>query len=328
MRIALVTLSLTTVAFAASTAYFARELHVERSRPAAEPRLAQVATAAPLPAFEPRPAPAPAAAPASATTSRNATVAMVAAPNAVPITEAQIQAQQRQYMEEMLARLQDPEQREEILSEYKMVSRNSNPRIAQALQLTSEEYDRLIELLAIGQVNSIETSAHCSLDPECLAHGIGRREPDWKAQEIANLLGPARQQKYDEYRNSIQERESVSQLRERLDDAAYLADGQAEALIRALADERQRITSDAGGGFMGFGNGSGMAFVTVEAGSPEERFKSAQENSQRLRARAAEVLTPEQLRIFNEMQDEVVLSARQQLRQKQNFAAVSAPLPD
>ncbi len=248
------------------------------------------------------------------------------------MTEAQLQteveAQQRKYMEEMLARLQDPEQREEILAEYKMVSRNSNPRLAQVLQLTSEEYERLIELMAIGQVNSIEASSHCSLDPQCHAHGIGARQSDWKAQEIADLLGPERQQQFNEYRNSLSERESVAQLRERLDDAGYLADSQAESLIRALADERQRITADASGSLMGIGNGSGMAFVTVQTESPEERFRSARENSQRLRARAAEVLTPEQLRVFNDMQDEVVLSARQQLRQKQNYTAVAAPVPD
>ena len=326
MRKALVALLLTNVAFAASTVYLAYELHAERTRPAPEARVAQVASAPPTPVFEPNPAPAPAAAPA--TSNAAAVPQMTATVTALPITDAQVQAQQRQYMEELLARLEDPEQREEMLAEYKMVSRNSNPRLAQALQLTSEEYERLIDLLAMGQINSMESSAHCSLDPQCMTQGVGRREPDWKAQEIADLLGPGRQQKYDQYRNSIQERESVTQLRERLDDAAYLADGQAEALIGALADERQRITADAGGGFMGFGNGSGMAYVTGNGTTPEERFKSAQANSQRLRARAAEVLTPEQLRIFNEMQDEVVLSARQQLRQKQNYAATSASAPD
>ena len=212
-----------------------------------------------------------------------------------------------------------------MLAEYKMVSRNSNPRLAQVLQLTSEEYERLIELMAIGQVNSIEAS--CALLSRSAVSCSRHRRPraDWKAQEIADLLGPERQQKYNEYRNSLPERESVAQLRERLDDAGYLADSQAESLIRALADERQRITADASGSLMGIGNGSGMAFVTVQTESPEERFRSARENSQRLRARAAEVLTPEQLRVFNEMQDEVVLSARQQLRQKQNYTAVAAP---
>jgi hypothetical protein len=230
--------------------------------------------------------------------------------------EVGIPAQQRQYLQDLLARLQDPEQRAEMLIEYQMVSRNSNPRLAQALQLSSQEYERLIELMAIGQVNAIESSAHCSLDPQCSAHGIGRREADWKAQEIANLLGPERQQKLNEYRNSLQERESVAQLRGRLSDVAYLPESQAEALIAALADERQRIITG-GTGVTGIGNGSGMAYITVESDSPEERFKSALENSQRLRTRAAEVLNPEQLQVFNQMQDEVVLSARQQLRQKQ-----------
>jgi len=324
MRKALIALSLTTVAFATSTAYLARELHVERTRPAPPPNMPQAASAPPMPVREPRPD----AAPAATTVTAAATPALTASASDQAVTEAQIQAQQRQYMEEILVRLQDPEQREEMLAEYKMVSRNSNPRLAQALQLSTEEYDRLIQLMATGQINSIESSAHCSLDPQCNTHGIGRRETDWKTQEIANLLGPERQQKYNEYQNSIQERESVSQLRERLDDAAYLADGQAEALIRILAAERQQITADSGGGFMGIGNGSGMAYVTVEGNSAEERFASAQENSQRLRARAAEVLTPEQLRVFNEMQDEVVLSARQQLRQKQQFSAVTVAAPN
>jgi hypothetical protein len=108
----------------------------------------------------------------------------------------------------------------------------------------------------------------------------------------------------------------VAQLRGRLSDVAYLPESQAEALIAALADERQRIITG-GTGVTGIGNGSGMAYITVESDSPEERFKSALENSQRLRTRAAEVLNPEQLQVFNQMQDEVVLSARQQLRQKQ-----------
>ena len=64
-------------------------------------------------------------------------------------------------------------------------------------------------------------------------------------RKLRNLLGADRQQQFEAYKNTLMERESVVQLRTRLPDASRLPDERAEALIAALADERQKIHMEA-----------------------------------------------------------------------------------
>jgi isocitrate lyase len=116
------------------------------------------------------------------------------------------------------------------------------------------------------------------------------------------------------------ERETIAQLRNRLPDAHRLGDDRAESLIQALAEERNAMHREAvqqGVGSSGFGFGAGMIFTTGEDASFEDRYATAKQNSQRMRDRAAQYLNAEQMRAFNEMQDETLLSLRSALRQKE-----------
>jgi hypothetical protein len=331
MRTAVIALSLTTAAFAASTVYLARELHDERvsaevttpavAAPATAQALLQVAPA--IVARNPEPA-----VQLSATLTRAPSPAMTSiVTNATGIPaelQAQMNAQQHKHNQEMVQRFDDPEQRAELLAEFKAMIRNSHPALAQALKLSREDADRLIELLTLEQVENQVRYARCSLDGSCDVGRIAQIGADSTREGIDNLLGAEGQQKYNEYRNSVGERESVTQFRTRLSDATYLREDTAESLIAVLADERMRISAEAskhGTGLTGIGNGIGMVWVSETSDSPEARYASAQENSRRLRARAAEVLTASQLHVFEEMQDELLLSTRQQLRQKQDFNA-------
>jgi molybdopterin-guanine dinucleotide biosynthesis protein A len=333
MRKAVIVLSLTTAAFAASTLYLARELQVERASAAVN----APAIAVPAPVHAPAPAPVEPATVArsdepvvqlSATLERASSPAMSAtvinAPRVPAELLAQMNAQQHKHHQELVQRFDDPEQRAEMLAEFKAMVRNNNQGLAQALKLSKEDGEKLIDLLTLQQVENQVGYARCSLDGSCDAGKIGQFGTDSATQEIANLLGPEGQQKLNQYRNSISERESVSQFRSRLSDATYLREDTAESLIAVLAEERMRISVEAskhGSGLTGIGNGMGMVWVSETNDSPEARYASAQENSRRLRARAAEVLTASQLRVFEEMQDELLLSTRQQLRQKQDFNA-------
>jgi hypothetical protein len=51
-------------------------------------------------------------------------------------------------------------------------------------------------------------------------------------------------------------------------------------------------------------------------GTPDSQYEAARQYSQRLRDRAAPYLNSEQLRLFNEMQDEQLLAFRNMLRSK------------
>lgn len=100
-------------------------------------------------------------------------------------------------------------------------------------------------------------------------------------------------------------------------------DERAEALIAALADERQKIHMEAarrGAGMNGYGTGVGMIFSASDAATLEAQLESAQVNSRSMRARTAEVLDAEQLRVFDGMQEELMISMQNQLRRKEESA--------
>ena len=61
-----------------------------------------------------------------------------------------------------------------------------------------------------------------------------------------------------------------------------------------------------------------MVFAPADDRPFEERYEAARRYSQRLRDRAAQYLNPEQQRIFNEMQEDTLLSLRGALRNKDN----------
>ena len=312
MRLVVIALTLVSVTLAGTTVYFARELQIERERPhaPADP----VAQAPPdLPTALPLPAAAPA-------------VAHQAVPASVAVAENEegdVKKMQLEQSRRVLRMLADPAQREGMLVEQKIMMRNMYPRLAQAIGLTSDEAERLFTLLAQQQLDSQEKYARCALDPNCNLRDGSVFQTDPGSQEIADLLGPDRQQQFENYKNTLMERESVVQLRTRLPDASHLPDDRAEALIAALADERQKIHMEAaqrGAGMNGYGTGVGVIFSSSDAATPEAQLESAQANSRRMHARAAEVLNGEQLRVFDEMQDELMISMRNQLRKKEELA--------
>jgi hypothetical protein len=330
MRIVVILLALATAAFAGSTVYYARQLSAERAR---------FASTAP----DPAPARRVLAENASAAHTPDSTEAGTTAPanrgtkqavlkpangsefisgvliNGEPMSEEDMKKMQAEYSRQFLAQLENPEQREELLAERKMIMRHSYPRLAQVLGLTAEEYARYIELSALQQIEMQEMSSRCTLDPDCRMQDHRPQAGADRNQEIDNLLGPERKQKLGSYMNTMGEREAVAQLRNRLPESQRLGEDRAEALISALAEERNTIHQEAsqqGMGSSSFGFGAGMVFTTGEGGTFEERYAIAQQNSQRLRERAAQHLNAEQLRAFNEMQDETLISLRGALRQK------------
>jgi hypothetical protein len=317
MRILVPALALIAVTFAGTTWYFAHELELERERSRAIPPVAHVA-----PVFPTQPSRPP------VTASTKTAQPTVNPPTAVAENEEdRINKVQLEQGRRTLKMLEDPEQREGMLIDFKMGLRNSYPRLAQTIGLSGEESERLFDLLALQQMEAQERYARCTVDPGCDVRDGAYIQNDPRTREIADLLGADRSQQFDNYKNTLMERESVAHLRTRLSDSSRLPDGTAEALISVLADERQKIHQEAavrGVGMNGYGTGVGVVFTASDAPTPEAQLESAQANSRRMRERAAEVLTPEQLRVFNEMQEELLISLRRQVRQKEELTAGSS----
>jgi len=317
MRHLVVVLAIVSATLAGTTVYFARELQLERERPKAALLPMTVVTSV---------------VPARTTTAGgpHAPQLVQQVPKAPVVTETEKQQLRKLHAEQagrILKTLGDPEQREGMLFEYKMTMRNSYPRVAQAIGLSNDEAERLFMLLAQQQIEMQDRHARCMADLDCNTPDGNAQQVDPRDQEIAELLGPQRQQEFETYKNSLMERESVTQLLNRLPDANRLSDTKAEALIAVLADERQRIHVEAaqrGSGMNGYGTGVGMVFSAVDATTPDERMESALANSRRMHNRAEEVLNAEQLRVFDAMQDELLISMRNQLRRKEESAPGSS----
>jgi hypothetical protein len=313
--------------FAASTLYFAHQVGVERERHAA----ASPVVAATLPAAANASAAARAPAAVDATTpAKPATKGSPAFVSATlvngmpqPMSEADMKKMQADYSRNFLAQLADPERREEMLAEHKMIMRNTYPRVAQVLGLSPDEYSRFLELSAQQLIDMQESSAKCMLDPDCQMGNALPNGVDTRKQELDQLLGPDRSRKLEVYKNTMGEREAVAQLRGRLPDTVRLSDDRAEGLITALAEERDLIHREAaqrGEGMGSFNIGVGMVFAPSDGATFEERYESARQSSQRLHDRASQYLNAEQLRAFDEMQDETLLGLRRMLRNKDGMS--------
>jgi len=137
------------------------------------------------------------------------------------------------------------------------------------------------------------------------------------------MLGVEGAEAFTQFRTSISERDSVVQLRGRLPDSSFLPEAQAEKLIGALAEERTRFSQEAaarGSKTIGWGTSLGMLMYTEDSGLPEQYVVEASQYSQRLRTRAAAILTPTQLAAFAQMQDELLaqFTANQRPPSRQN----------
>lgn len=232
----------------------------------------------------------------------------------------------RRYLESetrFLEEMADPVRRAELLEQTKLSLRTPLPRVAQHLGLSDEEADRLFTLLAEQQLEAHERQARCLTQPECNYRGYSPSEAESHQQEMTALLGPERHQKFKQFQESMSERQSVAALRSNLSDGAFLNEQRAEQLVSVLYEERTQFQNEAlqrGTGFSGYGTGSGMLYVG-DQGTLDERVAAARRYSERLRERAAQVLTPEQTKSFNQMQDELLANLREMLRNQERQAS-------
>ena len=240
-------------------------------------------------------------------------------PLAITVTNADREESRRQYVASetrFLEDIADPARRAELLEQTKLSVRGPLPRVAQHLGITDEEADRLFTLLAEQQLQAHERQARCVTQPDCNYRGFTPADAESQQQEMSALLGPEKLQKFRQFQESASERQTVATLRSNLSDSAFLNEQRAEDLVAALHDERTRFQNEArqrGTGFSGYGTGSGMLYID-DRGTLDERVAAARRYSDRLRERAAQVLTPEQAKSFNQMQDELLANLREMLR--------------
>jgi hypothetical protein len=321
MSRAVTILSLTTVAFAASTLYLARELYLRDATAGTDTVAATPAGTSPFAASggaTRASRESPSASAATPAPSRSAAANAPAPPPGAAAKKDDPADGTRQFARQFLARFDDPIQHAGLLEEARIGIRRQYAPLKERLKLSDATFGQLVTILAEQTLQLQEQFSRCAVDPACdSSRPSGNVAPDDRSQELLALLGAEHLEALEQYRGSIGERDTVAQLRGRLPDASFLPEQQAEKLIRALADARKQFSEEAsqrGQSVRGWGTQNGVLMYTDDSGSVDQYLAEAAAYSQRLRKQAAAVLTPAQLAVFVQMQDELLAQMANYLR--------------
>jgi hypothetical protein len=319
-------LSLTTALLAASTIYLAVELHrrdgaagLAAEGPAREAQLAVATPQTPTAGSgsgsggdRPPSQESDAAAGVASAESRNPTPA---GGTSQPRDEGDASVA---FARQFLARYDDSAQRAVLLDEARAGVRRQYSRLKEQLKLDDATFEQLVTLLAEQNLQARQHWARCAVDPRCDINDPSRSPAmDDPSQELLALLGANRIDAFNQYRDSISERDAVAQFRGRLSDSSYLPEAQAEQLVAALAEERLRYSQEAsqrGARLRGWGTNLGMIMYPEDIGSVEQQLAEATQYSRRMQARAAGILTPAQLAAYVQMQEELLAQMAAYLR--------------
>ena len=308
MRRVVVILSVVTLSLGAATAWLSVQLHDARTELAAMNQATPAATAPEAAPAAPRtPSAAPHPAPAVAASGSSGAPQPVGQAQS-PRPEFDIDDWRATYMK-MIPRyreiLEDPNRRAAEMSRFRDNHRREFPDLARGVGLTEDEHDRLLTLLAEHQMDHLEATYRCVLDPNCEPRAIASMRSRNPPAELRQLLGDERLQRFNDYRDNSQERRIVANLRGVASDAVHISDKQAERLVEVLGDERRKFLKEfeqRGAEYSGLNSGLGSLYYSSTAQSAEQRVAEASEFQRRQRERAAEVLTPQQLEFFTERQ--------------------------
>ena len=323
MKASTLVLAGTTLVLAATSAALLQQVRTERARVHAEATLRGQWEARFRDLQRSRPTPQPPQPAASAST------AAAAQQGGIPAdTPSKSSSAAHSRDERFLALLATPAGHAQLLAEEKSELRRVRyPDLARALRLTSEQENQILSAEAEQSLKEQARFARCRLDPSCSVDSILREGLDTKSRQkpIEDLLGAEKFNEYESYLNTIIDRRQVKELRARLSSANALSDEQAEALVAAMHEERERFGAEAkemGRGISYFGTQTGGLMAATEATgslpSDSEVLSSAREFSQRLRDRAAKLLTTEQMRQFDELQEETLTRTQWSLRQSRD----------
>lgn len=299
MRKTIVALSLSTLLFAALSAYLAWQLR-DRESIVASP-LAASCPAAPIShslssATEvPKPSVAPGEMPAA-----NGTPVCDATRAELDRANAEAQAK---YMAQLRIDLADPAKRAAMIDQARRSVIANEPRLASYMGMKDAEFAAFVSLLAEQSLLSTEHFARCS--PKCAAVD-GKKLNDRRAEAALEFLGEEGNERYARYEQTRTERREVDNFRATLPDKQAMTDDQYELLITALSDERQKFereTAARGLNVAGSGGMLGMLYWDDSQHSVAERVAAARKYSERLRSRASAVLTADQMHRYSEAQE-------------------------
>jgi hypothetical protein len=207
-------------------------------------------------------------------------------------------------MGEMLGQMmKDPNMRDMLREQQKVTINMMYNALFKDLKVSPEVKDKLRELLTDTQMRNVESAgAMLSGDKEQAAEATAKINEARKAsdEQIKTLLGEDGFAEYQDYQKNIGERMQLDQLKTRMAaDNTPLRDDQFSQLLQVMQDEKTAhppaIPSD------------GIQMPDKSTMSPENVEKQLawmEEYNKRVYDRAAQILSPDQLKAYKAFQEQ------------------------
>lgn len=319
-------LATSTTALGATAAYFWQETRAERTRnDAVQARVAELEgqlseLARPMP--EPPPPPVAQVSPDVPPPPRAPPPPVPASRTEATLSSSIGRGDPSEYMARERERMQDPEYRALRREQQRMSMDRMHADLGFALNLPQEEVDKLLDLLAEHQLQSMDNA------PPFRPGAEGNSQPsqEWFRQmaenqrkreaEVKTLLGDAKYQEWQEYQQSMGARMQVNNLRSVLEGSSEpLRRDQYQSLVKVIADEQRaeasvRMESLKNRPPGPLSHADQMAMI-------EQSIERNAERNQRSRDAAASYLTSGQLERFDRMLNQQLEIQRLNLKMMQ-----------
>jgi hypothetical protein len=329
MRALVIVLGITTIGLAVASGYLYRQLRIERSHGVAlDARESSRGERAPVAGAE-----SPSMIPVEETSDEVESSALEVersdrSADAATATRAQRLAQRRA---EEAQRWADPAFRSRALVRVKYQARERNPDLGSALRMNASQEGAFVDLLARQQLEMERLNSQIRLASDAERVALQQEITALNArhqQERSEHLGPVRYQQYQDYQQQMPERQQLRELRSRLDETNSLTAAQSSRLIAAMYQERDSYLQQ----IKTLENFGGYSLqYPIEARSrdrdpavrirfAEEQVTRTEEFQSRLRMSASQVLSAEQLRRFDEIQEEQLAMVQARVERIRNQA--------
>lgn len=251
--------------------------------------------------------------------------------------QQQMREQMAASMESQRTLLKDPEYREALLTQQKMILMRTSPEVAKDLNLTPDQVDRLFGTLAkqsLGEMDAVSLWEERS-DPAKLQELQHKALEQQRANEaeLKSALGEAKYREWQEYQAMAGVRDEAQRLRGALASAGVpLDENLAKSLMRVLQGQQQKVMEQyaaaagspvaARAGFIAE-SGNDMSADSIRFA--EQSLESQARNQEKQREALARVLTPEQLKVIEDEDNADLQMQRLQLRMMQAQQAAGLP---
>jgi hypothetical protein len=210
-------------------------------------------------------------------------------------------------MGQMLSKMmEDPEMRKMVRTQQKAMVDMMYGGLFKQLKLSPEEQTAFTEELLDTQMRQMENMRGLFGDEGPGESDAQRKEAAKQAKtesdaRIRELLGEERFAEYTDYQKNVGERMQLNQLQSRLETSnLQMQDGQMTQLMRLMQEERDRVPSI----FPTGPDANPADFKSLTPEKMDQQIAWMEDYNRRVLERAGTVLTPEQLQVYRDFQDQ------------------------